>query len=357
MSRDSGIMIIEPPLADCRGQRTLRLPERFSSRRGWLLAGVDAGIVLLMTLLSLGPTLNAIAGAIIAAACIIGTGWWGGLFTRSYAVYPHDEAYFACASAVFAAIPLAIVLCGVGEFPLLNVGIAILLSALGISVVHVRAHLERRAAAPFMPVLESVTPSGATAKETGSYKIAKRSFDIAIATVAALLLVPAMIVIAFTILLESGHPILFRQERIGKDGVEFTMFKFRTMIKGAGGLWAQPGDSRVTRLGSILRRLSLDEFPQLFNVLRGEMSIVGPRPEMVEFDQRFSRVVKNYTQRHIVTPGITGWAQLYFSRYHTPDDATDLLGYDLFYVENGSIMLDCAMILKTMCEVFFHRAV
>ncbi len=147
---------------------------------------------------------------------------------------------------------------------------------------------------------------------------------------------PVMLVAAAAITIESGSPVLFRQERMGENGRPFWILKFRTMRHNAGAQWAKPGDDRITRVGALLRRTSLDELPQLFNVLRGEMSIVGPRPEMVTFAASFSRNVPNYEQRHVVPPGITGWAQLYLRRNLDPSEIPGVLPYDLFYVEHAS---------------------
>ena len=166
-----------------------------------------------------------------------------------------------------------------------------------------------------------------------------------------------MLIAAIAIARESSGPIFFRQERVGKDGKPFRIFKFRTMRVGAGDAWAKPGDQRITKIGAFLRRTSLDELPQIFNVLRGEMSIVGPRPEMTSFAREFTASIPNYAQRHVVQPGITGWSQVYLKRNLEPEDMTSVLPFDLFYVEHASLLLDAALILKTASEVLFHRAV
>jgi lipopolysaccharide/colanic/teichoic acid biosynthesis glycosyltransferase len=129
------------------------------------------------------------------------------------------------------------------------------------------------------------------------------------------------------------------------------------MKRDAGAEWAREGDDRITRIGAFLRRTSIDELPQLFNVVRGDMSIVGPRPEMVEFARAFGQKLSTYDQRHVVTPGITGWAQLYCKRTLDPSDVAHILPYDLFYVERASLVLDTALLLKTITEVLFHRAI
>lgn len=166
-----------------------------------------------------------------------------------------------------------------------------------------------------------------------------------------------MLVASIAIAAESRGPVFFRQRRVGRDGRIFSVIKFRTMRSDAGSEWARPGDTRITKIGALLRRTSIDELPQLINVLKGEMSIVGPRPEMVEFAQRFAAELPSYDQRHVVTPGITGWAQLYGKRNLQPDEVASILPYDLFYVERSSPVLDTAILLKTVAEVLFHRAV
>jgi lipopolysaccharide/colanic/teichoic acid biosynthesis glycosyltransferase len=166
-----------------------------------------------------------------------------------------------------------------------------------------------------------------------------------------------MLAVALAVFLDSGKPVLFRQERVGRGGRSFGIYKFRTMQHNAGSDWAKPGDSRITRIGAFLRRTSLDELPQLFNVIRGDMSVVGPRPEMRAFADGFEKSIPHYAQRHVVPPGITGWAQVYLKRNLEPSDMPAVLPYDLFYVEHASRFLDCAIILKTAFEVLTHRAV
>ncbi|MDB5027568.1 MAG: glycosyl transferase, partial [Candidatus Eremiobacteraeota bacterium] len=137
----------------------------------------------------------------------------------------------------------------------------------------------------------------------------------------------------------------------------FRTFKFRSMVvAGGGNAWATRGDPRVTRVGAFLRRYSIDELPQMINVLRGEMSVVGPRPEIPEYVERFEREVPRYADRHLVKPGITGWSQLYLDRLLTPDDIRDVLRLDLFYIEHWGIFMDLSIVAKTGAEFLFHRA-
>ena len=190
-------------------------------------------------------------------------------------------------------------------------------------------------------------------------RLAKRMFDIAVSAVALVVFAPVMAIVAAAISIEDGEPVLYRQERVGRDGRTFNMLKFRSMRLDAekdGAKLATTGDDRCTRVGKFIRRTSLDELPQLFNVLRGEMSIVGPRPERPVFVQRFEQDHPRYSERHLVAPGITGWSQVYGKRVVGFDDVPDKLRGDLFYVENWSLFMDVAVCLKTAAEVLFHRA-
>lgn len=184
-----------------------------------------------------------------------------------------------------------------------------------------------------------------------------RALDVVFGCLALAVFLPVMALVALAVLAERGGPVLFRQERVGRGDRPFTIFKFRTMRTGASGAWARPGDARITPTGAFLRRTSLDELPQLFNVLRGEMSLVGPRPEMSEYARQFASERSHYSQRHYVRPGITGWAQLHLPRNLQPSDMPAVLGYDLFYVQNRDAILYVSCLVKTAIEVLAHRAV
>ncbi|MBV8363704.1 MAG: sugar transferase [Candidatus Eremiobacteraeota bacterium] len=189
----------------------------------------------------------------------------------------------------------------------------------------------------------------------------KRTIDVCFAAVATAIAFPIMACVAAAIWFEDRGEILFRQERIGQNGRPFMMLKFRSMRREAeassGPTWAKAGDGRVTRIGAILRRTSLDELPQLFNVLRGEMSIVGPRPERPFFVQMFRLTLPHYDERHVVKPGITGWSQVHMKRVLEPSAAGEKLAFDLFYIEHWSVFMDISVICKTAAEFLFHRAV
>ncbi len=187
----------------------------------------------------------------------------------------------------------------------------------------------------------------------------KRIFDLLFASCACAIFAAPMLLIAGALALDRSGPIFYRQERIGRGGRVFEILKFRTMAidaERAGAQLAVARDPRVTPLGRILRRTSLDELPQLLNVLRGEMSLVGPRPERPIFVERYRAAHPRYDERHLVAPGITGWAQTSIARVLTEDDTERKLACDLFYIENWSPILDTSVLLKTVTEVFFHRA-
>jgi exopolysaccharide biosynthesis polyprenyl glycosylphosphotransferase len=190
-------------------------------------------------------------------------------------------------------------------------------------------------------------------------RLGKRLFDLTVSACALVVFAPIMALVAAAISLEDGEPVLYRQERVGQDGKTFDILKFRSMRLDAekdGARLATAGDARVTNVGKFIRRTSLDELPQLLNVLRGEMSVVGPRPERPVFVQQFEKQYPRYAERHLVPPGITGWSQVYGKRVLGFDDVPDKLRGDLFYVENWSLFMDVAVCLKTAAEVLFHKA-
>lgn len=180
----------------------------------------------------------------------------------------------------------------------------------------------------------------------------KRFFDISIALVLLLLTWPLMIIFAAAVFFETGAPILYRQVRVGFEGQHFEILKFRSMCidaeKDGTAVWAQSNDARVTRVGSIMRNTRIDELPQLFNVLRGDMSIVGPRPERPSFVKDLSEALPFYAERHHVKPGLMGWAQLNYPYGATVEDAANKLRYDLYYVKNRSLLLDIIIMVQTV---------
>jgi Undecaprenyl-phosphate glucose phosphotransferase len=185
----------------------------------------------------------------------------------------------------------------------------------------------------------------------------KRSIDIMLSAAALTVLSIPLVIIAALIKLSSNGPIFYRQERMGLDGKAFTVYKFRSMHDGAedvtGPIWARDNDPRVTRLGHWLRRLDLDELPQFWNVLRGDMSIVGPRPERPYFVEQFKHRIPQYMLRHKVKAGITGWAQVNGWRGNTSLEKR--IEYDLYYIENWSVTLDIKIMWLTLVRGVFQR--
>jgi lipopolysaccharide/colanic/teichoic acid biosynthesis glycosyltransferase len=168
-----------------------------------------------------------------------------------------------------------------------------------------------------------------------------------------------MILVAVLIKATSEGPILFRQQRVGRRGVEFTLYKFRSMRlnaeAGTGAVWASPDDPRITPLGRWLRRFRIDEVPQLFNVLAGNMSIVGPRPERPEFVSVLNDAIPYYRQRLCVKPGITGWAQINHKYGDTMEDTGVKLEYDLYYIKNLAFSLDVYIMFQTAKVMLLSR--
>jgi lipopolysaccharide/colanic/teichoic acid biosynthesis glycosyltransferase len=192
----------------------------------------------------------------------------------------------------------------------------------------------------------------------GLYAVVRRALDIVLAGGALLVFSPLLLLLAIAIRLDSPGPALFRQRRSGRRSSEFTILKFRTMKVGTPDLASHlmgPGSSRVTRLGGFLRRTSLDELPQLWNVLKGDMSFVGPRPERPEFVEELTKEIRFYGQRHIVRPGITGWAQVRYTYGATTEDALQKLQFDLYYIKNLSIALDLFIIFETVKTVVLRK--
>jgi sugar transferase (PEP-CTERM system associated) len=187
----------------------------------------------------------------------------------------------------------------------------------------------------------------------------KRLFDLAASTLLLLLALPVMLLAAVCIFLESGAPVLYRQERVGQGGRIFAIYKLRSMENGAESdgtpRWAAADDDRTTRVGRIIRKLRIDELPQIINVLKGEMSFVGPRPERPFFVDKLTKQIPYYALRHSVKPGITGWAQV---RYHygaSLDDAVEKLQYELYYVKNHTLFLDLVILINTVQVVLWDR--
>ena len=190
----------------------------------------------------------------------------------------------------------------------------------------------------------------------GINALAKRAFDVILSALFLALLAPLMLLVAALVKIGSPGPVLYRQERVGLDGKPFRMLKFRTMQDGAeqdGPRFAEPRDPRATSLGSLLRRTSIDELPQLLNVLAGDMSLVGPRPERPVFIDKFRRHIPRYQLRHMVKAGMTGWAQIHGLRGQTSIEKR--VEYDLYYIEHWSLLLDLRILARTLAGGFLSR--
>ncbi|HJR58558.1 MAG TPA: TIGR03013 family XrtA/PEP-CTERM system glycosyltransferase [Vicinamibacterales bacterium] len=187
----------------------------------------------------------------------------------------------------------------------------------------------------------------------------KRGIDLALSVVLALVAAPVMLLTAIAIALESGFPVLYCQERVGENGRTFTLCKFRSMRMDAeqsgGPVWARAGDDRVTGVGRFIRKTRLDELPQLWNVVRGNMSFVGPRPERPFFVAELAKEIPFYQQRHAVKPGITGWAQVKYRYGASIEDATEKLRYDLYYIKHLSVFFDLTIVFDTVKVVLFRK--
>jgi exopolysaccharide biosynthesis polyprenyl glycosylphosphotransferase len=187
----------------------------------------------------------------------------------------------------------------------------------------------------------------------------KRASDIVLALLGLLLAAPVMAVVAVVVRYTSPGPVIYRQVRVGKDGRLITIFKFRSMRvdaeAGTGAVWAVTKDPRVTPVGRFLRRSRLDEIPQLLNVLRGDMSFVGPRPERPEFVAELTRQIPFYGQRHVVRPGVTGWAQVRHRYGASVEDSQEKLQYDLFYIKHLSMLFDVFILTETVKTVLMRR--
>jgi sugar transferase (PEP-CTERM system associated) len=179
-----------------------------------------------------------------------------------------------------------------------------------------------------------------------------------VAFIGAILSLPIVVFTAVLIRLESRGPIFYKQERVGKNGRIFTLMKFRSMRVDAeqdGPVWASKKDTRTTRVGRVIRKIRVDEIPQFWNILKGEMSFVGPRPERPHFVAQLAKEIPFYEQRHHIAPGLTGWAQIKYPYGASIEDARQKLQYDLFYIKNQGLMLDAIILFETIKIILFGR--
>lgn len=260
-------------------------------------------------------------------------------------VVPHEFALFAL---LIAAAPVAVLMAGAfAPEPVRRAGHGLVLSAVGAGAMSkdARGHVDL-AAVNDNEIEKNVAVRASTLAQWG-----KRAFDIAAALSLIVFLAPLLIVTAIAIRLDSKGPVLYRQRRIGFQGREFEIFKFRSMRTDAekdGARWAAVNDDRVTRVGRFIRHTRIDEIPQAINILRGEMSFVGPRPERPEFVRTLETQIPHYHDRHLVKPGITGWAQVKHEYTASVEGARTKLTYDLFYIKHFSLLLDLLIVLMTV---------
>lgn len=192
----------------------------------------------------------------------------------------------------------------------------------------------------------------------GLREVINRVFNFSAATVGIILAGPIMLLTALAIKLESPGPLIYKQKRVGQGGREFMVYKFRSMGVNAEkgkAVWAKTNDPRVTKTGKIIRKLRIDEIPQLVNIWKGDMNLVGPRPERPEFVMDLEKVIPFYQKRHLVKPGVTGWAQVKYTYGSTTHDALEKLQYDLYYIKRRSFILDLIIIIKTVDVVLTGR--
>jgi sugar transferase (PEP-CTERM system associated) len=221
----------------------------------------------------------------------------------------------------------------------------------GIEITDLVSFLERETGKVHLEVLNpSWLIFGDGFRRDALRRYSERTFDVIASSLLLLLTSPIMILTALAIVIESGFPVFYRQKRVGLRGRHFDVIKFRSMRVDAeknGAVWAKAGDPRVTRVGAVIRTLRIDELPQILNVLKDDMSFVGPRPERPEFVAQLSESIPYYSERHWVKPGITGWAQLCYPYGASERDALEKLQYDLYYVKNHSLLFDIMVLAQT----------
>jgi len=212
-----------------------------------------------------------------------------------------------------------------------------------------------------LDIVDPVWPlqTGFQLARTSPYHYLKRLFDLVVSAVTLIICAPLFALIALLIWIKEGRPIFFQQERIGRDEKPLIVFKFRTMrpssTKEDEDIYTREGDPRITSLGRWLRKLRLDELPQLWNVFKGDMSLIGPRAEWSKCAERYERSIPFYHFRHLVKPGITGWAQVNYPYGESDRDAVEKLKYDLYYIRHYSLKLDAMIVLKTVHTMLFGK--
>lgn len=231
----------------------------------------------------------------------------------------------------------------------------------GVMVVDMRSFYEHVAQRlPLSQITDEwlLQTEGFSLNTRGSLRRLKRVLDIALSSFLLVATLPLTLLAALLIRLESPGPVIYSQDRVGLHEKEFTVYKLRSMRQDAennGAVWASQNDARVTRIGKIIRKTRIDELPQLWNVLKGDMSFIGPRPERMQFVKDLKKKIPYYGLRHTVKPGLTGWAQVCYPYGASVDDARQKLEYDLYYIKNISILMDFRILFKTLGVVLFPR--
>jgi lipopolysaccharide/colanic/teichoic acid biosynthesis glycosyltransferase len=347
---------IDAALAFAPAERS-HAPQRPRVRSLALVAADVAGLALTVLLCAKFLPISApgaAAGIPLAAAVWIVAFERAGLYRQSISVTARDEVYAVAAAICLGLMPL-LVLSTVPRFagmagPIV-IEAAVALALVGAGRVAVFATGFR------LPPPQAEDVAAVSSPATA---IVRRTLDLVLVLPALVFAAPLLAAASLAVLADSGRPVIFRQRRVGLNGREFDIYKFRTMPvdaeDGTGPVWADPGDTRSTRIGRLLRRTSVDELPQLFNVLRGDMSFVGPRPERPEFVARFRAELPGYDERHAVPPGITGWAHVNMRRNVDITAIGERLDYDLFYLRNWSSFFDATILVKTLAEFLFHDA-
>jgi len=230
----------------------------------------------------------------------------------------------------------------------------------GVKVIDAATFIEREAC---QIRVESLQPGwlvfGDGFNQSFLRKFGKQTFDLLVSALIFVLTLPVMVITALLIFIEDQGPIFYKQERVGKNGTTYMVLKFRSMgsdaEKSGKPQWATNNDPRVTRIGKIIRKLRIDELPQIINVLRGEMSFVGPRPERPFFVDQLCKEVPFYNMRHSIKPGITGMAQVRYAYGASVEDSVQKLQYDLYYVKNNSLFLDALILIETVQVVLLGK--
>lgn len=229
----------------------------------------------------------------------------------------------------------------------------------GISVMSIEKFYEKNLQRVFLKELTHswLLKGGFILVGDSAYEKIKRLFDIILALAALIITSPLFLILPPIIMLESRGAAIFKQARLGRNEKQFTLYKFRTMRSGSekGDIYTRDKDDRITAFGSVLRKLRIDELPQLINVLKGDMSMIGPRAEWTKLTADYEKKIPYYHFRHLVKPGITGWAQINYPYGESLEDTIEKLEYDLYYVRHHSLLLDFKIILKTIYVIFFGK--